>query len=539
MGPTPQASIATEGRSTMGHRTPHRQDSPSHAGTRCRALASALVALSPLVGLTHAHAQPVSESPVHAPSQDSESASEQAARLQSLAFKAIADQRFEDARVALEAQATLQPSNFVVQYNLACVNARLSERVRAVENLHRAIELGFIDLRQIQADPDLESIRAEPGYRAIIDNWGAIIDARAVANLDRTREIYGDAYLYETDDQRRLLYACAYDEQSFQIARDELALLADWGVETVFQDLRDTTTPDPFVTVILPNRRDFLRWVIATYGGAARNNFSGIGGAYDHDRKQLVAQDLGGTLRHEFFHVLHWRSASRLGQDHPIWIQEGLCSLVEDYDVVGGTLTPVPSWRTNTVKRILAGGKLTRIEELAAIPRDKFSAGGRTMARYAECRSFFLFLYSKGLLGPWYRRYIETFDADPTGVASILATLDTDIDGANAMYRDWLRSLPDVAEPGGREGRSGLGVDVDPGEGDGPVVTQAASRAARASGIRVGDVIYAINDRPTRDVFELVRVLGSYAPGTVVTLSARRATRHLTFEIQLVNVSSG
>lgn len=521
----------------MVDETPNR--SSPHRRWIHRALGCTLIALPSVFASFSAFAQPTTGAPEQPPSNEQESVSERAARLQSLAFRAISDRRYEEARVALEEQATLQPSNFVVQYNLACVNARLLDKAAAVENLHRAIELGFIDLRQMQTDPDLEPIRAEPGFRAIIDNWNAIIDARAVANLDRTREIYGDKYLYETDDRRRLLYACAYDQQSFQIARDELARLADWGIETVFRDLQDTATPDPFVTVILPNRRDFLRWVVATYGPASRNNFSGIGGAYDHDRKQLVAQDLGATLRHEFFHVLHWRSASRLGQQHPIWIQEGLCALVEDYDIVGGALTPVPSWRTNTVKRILAGGKLTRIEDLAAIPRDKFTAGGRTMARYAECRTFFLFLSSKGLLGRWYNLYTAGYDADPTGVASVLAALDTDIDGANAMYRDWLRQLPAVPEPGGREGRVGLGIDVDPGEGDGPVVTQAASRAARASGIRVGDIIYAINDRPTRDVFELVRVLGSYAPGANVTLSVRRLTRHLTIEIQLVDISGG
>lgn len=511
---------------------------------RSASLASAapwalITSLALACGMAQAQPPPTpSPSPIpSAADPSSESPSARASRLQSRAFNAIRDNDFEDARSALEELAALQPTSFVVHYNLACVHARLSDKTRAVENLHRAIELGFIDLRQLQTDPDLQSIRTEPGYLTLIDNWDAIIRARADANHDRVREIYGDAYRYETDEKRRLLYACAYDEQSFEIARNELALLADWGIAEIFHDLQDPTTPDPFVTVVLPNRDDFLRWVAMTYGPASRNNFSGIGGAYDHDRKQLVAQDLGATLRHEFFHVLHWRSASRLGQQHPIWIQEGLCSLVEDYDIINGTLTPVPSWRTNTAKRILSGGQLTPIEELAAIPRDRFTAGGRTMARYAECRTFFLFLSQRGVLGPWYRHYLGHFKSDPTGVASILATLDTDIDGLNAMYRDWLKKLPAVPEPGGREGRAGLGVDIDPGSGDGPVVTQTVSKAARTSGIRAGDVVYAVNNRPTRDAFELVRVLGSYEPGEPATVSIRRGSRHLTFEVQLVPIA--
>ena len=80
----------------------------------------------------------------------------------------------------------------------------------------------------------------------------------------------------------------------------------------------------PASIVVLPSKRDFTTWLIVTFGPAARTGFSTIGGSYIHEKKELVSQDLGSTLRHEFFHVLHWRSMIRLAQDHPIWIQEGL-----------------------------------------------------------------------------------------------------------------------------------------------------------------------------------------------------------------------
>ena len=469
-------------------------------------------------------------------------------RLQSRAFAALNASAYDEAIEALNEQATLQPNNHVVYYNLACAHARAGSRGDAIANLRRSIELGFIDRYQLTTDPDLEAIRTEPDYRAIVDNWSAIVKARAEANLERTKEIYGPSYIYELDDERRLMFATAHDQQSLDIARKELSMLWDWGLAEVFADLRSPVSPasvpdasqpdDPWVTVILPDRADFEKWLFATYGPAARNNFSGIGGAYDHDRKQLVAQDLGATLRHEFFHVLHWRSTSRAGQMHPIWVQEGLCSLVEDYDVIDGRVVPVPSWRTNTVKRLLSGARLTPIKELASIPRDKFGAGGRTMARYAECRAFFLFLYQQNALGAWYAHFLADTNEDPSGYASILAVLGTDDAGLERRYRDWVRDLPAVPEAGGREGRAGLGVDIDMGTGDGPVVTAVVSRTARQSALRLGDVIYAVNGRPTREVMELVRVLGSYAPGERVTLSLRRGSRHLTAEIPLVDISN-
>lgn len=523
----------------MRHTTPFRASS-----VRVAACATLLLSLATLARAQDAPATQPAPTPAPTPTQSGESTYERAMRLQSRAFAALNASAYDEAIKALNEQATLQPSNHVVYYNLACAHARAGNRADAIANLRRSIELGFIDRRQLTTDPDLEAIRTEPDYRAIVDNWSAIVKARAEANLERTREIYGPGYIYEIDEARRLMFATAHDQQSLDIARKELAMLWDWGLAEVFLDLRAdaASTPeaarpeDPWVTVILPDRADFEKWMFATYGPAARNNFSGIGGAYDHDRKQLVAQDLGGTLRHEFFHVLHWRSTTRARQMHPIWVQEGLCSLVEDYDVVNQRVVPVPSWRTNTVKRLLSGGRLTPIKELASIPRELFGAGGRTMARYAESRAFFLFLYQQNALGAWYAHFLAHYNEDPTGYGSILATLATDDAGLERRYRAWVKDLPSIPEAGGREGRAGLGVDIDMGSGDGPVVTAVVSRTARQSALRAGDVIYAVNGRPTREVMELVRVLGSYAPGERVTLSLRRGSRHLTTDIPLVDI---
>src|SRR5690606_3106481 len=83
----------------------------------------------------------------------------------------------------------------------------------------------------------------------------------------------------------------------------------------------DAEDESPWVVVILPTREDFTKWQLRKYGPAARTATREVGGRYDHDTKRLIARDLGSTLRHEFLHVLHWRSMMHLGQRHPIWIQ--------------------------------------------------------------------------------------------------------------------------------------------------------------------------------------------------------------------------
>ncbi len=62
----------------------------------------------------------------------------------------------------------LLPSNATAHYNLACSLA-LSKRLRdALRSLRQAVELGYTDLDWMQQDPDLESLKAHPGFTALV-----------------------------------------------------------------------------------------------------------------------------------------------------------------------------------------------------------------------------------------------------------------------------------------------------------------------------------------------------------------------------------
>ncbi len=62
----------------------------------------------------------------------------------------------------------LLPENATAHYNLACSLA-LSRRKRdALRSLHRAVELGYSDFDWMQQDPDLDGLKAEPGYTALV-----------------------------------------------------------------------------------------------------------------------------------------------------------------------------------------------------------------------------------------------------------------------------------------------------------------------------------------------------------------------------------
>jgi hypothetical protein len=501
-------------------------------------LAIALTALAPAQSPAPA---PPSKPPATKTATPPTNPNERAQFLHKQSLDAIVVKDYAAAEAALRELVKLQPSNFVVYYNLACVRSLRGDAKEAGELLVRAVETGFTDIRQMQRDTMLDAVRDDPNYLRIVENWTAIADARIDANLKQAQDAFKGAYTTQRDPELRLAYLSAFEEQSFADARDEMTRLARWADEFVMPGILDPELmkKDAWAVVILPTRGDFTRWANTVFGANAVSGFSAIGGSYDHDLKRLVAQDLGPTLRHEFFHVLHWRSISRLGQAHPIWVHEGLCSLVEDYDILPGKdpekkatprLEPATSWRTNTVKRMERAGVLPPIKDMVSKTHEQFQ-GARRMGLYAQARAVFLYLWQQGKLKDWYEHYTEHHAEDPSGLRSLCAVLNVPQDTLEKDFKAWVRALPEVPEEV-RPGMATLGVEVDVGKGEGPTVVSLPRR----SGLNVtpGDILVAIDDRPTRDLPELLRILGTLSPGQTVKLTYRRGKIRHTDEIVLV-----
>lgn len=497
------------------------------------------------------------------------------------AVEAFAAGEFALAEQILLEQAQIDPENFVVHYNLACAHAVLRKPDAANDALRRAVELGFANAGHLRRDPYLKPLHGTEAFESLLSNWSAVLDLQRQARLRQAHSwVRGDVVEIEAPDLRCDVLS-SHDETETTRAVREIHRVADWAQPLFARDepAPGVAAPAPYVVVALPDPQDFLKWAFWTYGGHARRAFSGIGGAYEHDDKRLVAQDLGATLRHEFFHVLHWRDMDRLGQIHPIWIQEGLASLVEDMDpswlasrrpaVVqtesgdgvdprllreagsdepegtkpervteqAGGYRPVASWRTNIVKRLARAGKLKSFEELAGLDHRTFSTN-RPLATYAQARTVLLYLHERGVLEDWYRVYTSDgehgFDADPGGLAAMEAVLGDEIGRIEARYLDWVKhDLVEVAETGG-ELDAGLGVDLEPGADGGPTVTKLPAGARRRTGLRLRDVVTAIDGRPVRDMKEYVRVMSAYEPGERVTVSYRRVNLHGQSEAVLV-----
>ncbi len=442
--------------------------------------------------------------------------------------KAWASGDLPAARAAVEARLAERPDDPAALYESAALLAREGADDAGAARLVDAISYGFVDLGALERDARFTPLHDQRDYKAIRLGWRDLLDARGDAEFRAAAERFGPGYRSARDEGLRLSYVCAFDERTLGEARAEVANVARWA-EAIFGPTPGPDDPRPpaWVVVIAPTPEDFVRV------GASSGVGAGVGGFYDHDRRRLIAQDLGPSFRHEFFHVLHWRAMTARGQRHPDWIMEGLASLMEDVDPAGeGSIAPAPSWRTTIVKRLEAGGRLLPLARLFAMDRERF-VGARPLANYAQARAFMLFLCDRGVLPRWWRDYTETFAQDPTGAHAVERALGSPLPAVERDYRAWLRALPEAAERL-TPGMASLGVVISAGRGDGPRIDDIeAGSPARAAGLRIGDVITVIDGRSTRTLEDLVRVLAEFEVGDEVAVSARRGSLRVEARVVL------
>lgn len=65
----------------------------------------------------------------------------------------------------------IRPADPTAHYNLACRYALLRQPDLALQTLRRAVELGYRDFRYMSQDRDLESIRKDPRFRQLLQEY--------------------------------------------------------------------------------------------------------------------------------------------------------------------------------------------------------------------------------------------------------------------------------------------------------------------------------------------------------------------------------
>ena len=65
----------------------------------------------------------------------------------------------------------LRPNDPLAHYNLACSYALLKRPDQCIKTLRRAVELGYHDFRYMKEDRDLDSIRHDPRFRKLLQEY--------------------------------------------------------------------------------------------------------------------------------------------------------------------------------------------------------------------------------------------------------------------------------------------------------------------------------------------------------------------------------
>ena len=406
------------------------------------------------------------------------------------------------------------PNDAGMLYNGACALCRLDRLDEAASYLYRAMRAGYRDLEKMRDDPDLAALREKDG-------------ARSLDAIGRWRDAHKDpAYRYETDQQRRIQYATALDETAHREMRRMLEAQADHLLATLFDD-----PPGYYVLIAVPTPQDADEYF--------RRDLS-IGGMYQHTQRTLVARNIGGSLRHEFFHALHYGHMEKLHQLHRLWIQEGLAALYEDYELhEDGGITFQPNERHNTVRARAKAGRLMDWRRLFDLTSDEFM--DRAAVLYPQVRSIFRYVAEQGLIVTWYRAYTRSYVRDPSGVVAFEEVFGKPLEDIERDWRRWLASQPMVDVVIAR-GDASLGIRSGQTNrsNDGVLVTDVLpGSAAETSGLAVGDVIVAADGRDTRTIRELQIVIGARKVGDFLELRVRRDGRYFTLTVQLKPLVAG
>jgi predicted metalloprotease with PDZ domain len=176
------------------------------------------------------------------------------------------------------------------------------------------------------------------------------------------------------------------------------------------------------------------------------------------------------------------------------------------------------------VKRLQRVRKLPAIETIAQMDLPTFT-NRKPLARYAQARTILMWLSDQRKLTEFYEQYCQSYSKDPSGLLALQQVLGLEMDEINTRYRAWVADLEEVAETGSDLDAT-LGISVESGTGDGVIITELTPEARQRSGLRLGSIITGINGRATRDLHELIRVLGDYKAGDSVQVRWRRGTIH-------------
>ena len=174
------------------------------------------------------------------------------------------------------------------------------------------------------------------------------------------------------DDADKLVFATNIDRATLDDLKHNLEAQAHSQWAQIFDH-----KPDEFVTIVVPSLADYKKLV----------RMPGVGGFYNNEAKILIAQHLGQVMTHEFTHALHAADRAPLGQEHPIWLAEGLASMYEAATFEGKNrdeLIPHDNFRLTWLQNAARGHSLLPLAHVLKMKQPEFISARQPGLRRVE-----------------------------------------------------------------------------------------------------------------------------------------------------------
>ena len=137
---------------------------------------------------------------------------------------------YDKALELVRAAHELEPRDSIVLYNLACFSALGGEKAEALDWLEKAVESGFYGPNKIAGDSDLDSLRSEPRYQAILARAVELAKLYSAKDIVLNSSKAGEAYKltmqgWQTCERGEHEQALELAEQAQSLAPDDPRVL--------------------------------------------------------------------------------------------------------------------------------------------------------------------------------------------------------------------------------------------------------------------------------------------------------------------------
>ena len=326
--------------------------------------------------------------------------------------------------------------------------------------------------------------------------------------MEATPKQLPPGYQSRFDARRNIVYISALDVKTLGLVMRLLGKYCDAQQDLLFsQPLRHN------VTVILPTLRDYRRMIPEAKAH----------GFYDRGTRKLVSISLSNVLVHEFTHALHHNDQVLAGQEHPIWIVEGLAMLFQSSHLKDGNLEVLLDAGLAELQAAIKQGQAYSLADLCSMKRSAFMRHADLC--YSQSRYLMLWLYRHDKLRQFYQTYKADYASDPTGRDALEKTMSKTLEQIEADWKRWTLALEAPWQPAfKRRGHLGIRMKQTP---EGVLVTALGRylSSSRTSMLRVGDVIITLGGSSIRTPQQLTAAVRSCKPGQIVSIEVIRDGR--------------